>query len=184
MTLQDFNWVVFSVIWVVGFIIYHTQSVMLACAAMLQIILCFPVAFFIYRLILQVDFFNFLSILTVFVILGIGADDIFVFVDAWKQSACENPSISSSTLARMDWTWRRAASAMFVTSLTAAVAFFATAVSRIMPIAAFGLYAGTTVVANYLCVITFFPVVVRLWHRHLEHKPMCFGACGCWSALR
>ena len=33
------------------------------------------------------DYFNFLSILTVFVVLGIGADDIFVFVDAWDQVA-------------------------------------------------------------------------------------------------
>ena len=65
-------------------------------------------------------------ILSVFVVLGVGADDIFVFVDAWRQSASMPPPISSSVTARLTFTQRRATSAVFNTSLTTAIAFFAT----------------------------------------------------------
>lgn len=51
--------------------------------------------------------------------MGIGADDIFVFVDAWKQSKYEkDPKISGSIEGRLEWTYRRAGGAMLVTSIT------------------------------------------------------------------
>ena len=39
----------------------------------------------------------------VFVIIGIGCDDIFVFCDAWKQSRYEHPRISGSRETRFAW---------------------------------------------------------------------------------
>ena len=61
---------------------------------MLQIILCFPMGYFIYRHFLQITFFQTLHILSVFIILGIGADNIFVFVDAWNQADFDkNPEV-------------------------------------------------------------------------------------------
>ena len=43
------------------------------------------VSYFIYGVLGGVRFFSGLHVLVLFVILGVGADDIFVLVDAWKQ---------------------------------------------------------------------------------------------------
>ena len=34
----------------------------------------------------KVNYFGFLQVLIIFVVIGIAADDIFVFMDGWKQS--------------------------------------------------------------------------------------------------
>lgn len=64
----------------------HTGSWFLALMGMLQILLSLPVSYFIYGVLGGVRFFSGLHVLVLFVILGVGADDIFVLVDAWKQS--------------------------------------------------------------------------------------------------
>lgn len=83
-----------------------------------------------------------MHILAVFIVLGVGADDIFVFTDAWRQSASEPPHISASLETRMVFTYVRTAHAVFNTSFTTALAFAGTAVSPVMPIAAFGVFAA------------------------------------------
>ena len=43
------------------------------------IMLSFPFAYFIYDYILQNGHFDFISAMIIFVLLGVGADDVFVF---------------------------------------------------------------------------------------------------------
>ena len=65
----------------------------------------------------------------IYIVLGIAADDIFVFFDAWKQSEHVDPEILDTKEKRLAYSWRRAVKAMAVTSSTTAVAFFANAFS-------------------------------------------------------
>ena len=51
---------------------------------------------------------------------------------------------------------------MLVTSLTTASAFFAGISSSITAIKCFGIFAGTSILTNYLLMITYFPAVVAL----------------------
>ena len=67
----------------------HTQSLLLASVGMYEIIIAFPIAFFFYKIVFGVKYFQTLQILSVFVMLGIGADDVFVFVDAFKQASTQ-----------------------------------------------------------------------------------------------
>ena len=60
----------------------------------------------------------------------------------------------------MNYTWRRAAKAMLVTSSTTAIAFFATGFSKIMPIRTFGYFAGIIVPMNFILVITLYPAFI------------------------
>ena len=64
-----------------------------------------------------------LHVLVLFIDLGVGADDIFVFFDAWRQSAQMPPHISASLTLRLQFALRRTASAVFNTSFTTAMAF-------------------------------------------------------------
>ena len=116
--------------------------------------------------------------LVVFVILGIGADDCFVFTDAWKQSAPlagarppEGESQEKYRHKRLNYAFVRALQSMMNTSLTTAVAFLATALSPIMPIHAFGIYAAICVLMNYALAMTMLPAVI-IWHDEL-----CRGGC-------
>jgi len=40
---------------------------------------------------------------TVFIILGVGADDIFVYFDAWKQSSLAGKEVNKTMAHRVTW---------------------------------------------------------------------------------
>lgn len=124
-------------------------------------------------------YFGFLQVMIIYIVLGIAADDIFVFFDAWNQSASVDPEILSDKRKRMAYSWRRAVRAMAVTSSTTAVAFFANAFSPLLNIAAFGLFAGIIVPINYFLVVMIFPPAVVWYEREILEKKkfMCWKAC-------
>lgn len=97
----------------------------------------------------QVAYYDSLNTLVLFIMLGIGADTIFVYFDAFRQSDLL-PEHCESRDTRLLYTVRRAASATLVTSLTTALAFLATSLSRLSPIAAFGIFAFTCMVVLYI----------------------------------
>ena len=102
-----------AIVWFIMFC--HMKSLFLSSAAMLQIILGFPFSYFLYRIVFRVTYFGLLQGIIIFVILGIAADDCFVFVDAWIQSEqiVKNPL---NIVERMSYTYKRAGYAMFVTT--------------------------------------------------------------------
>lgn len=162
--IRDLLFAVFAILIVFIIIWIHTSSFILSITAICQVILSFPFAFAIYHFIFRQLYFSTLQILTIFLLLGIGADDVFVFTDAWKQAAVKlGADVDLET--RMAWTYRRAVRAMTVTSFTTAAAFFVTATSPLMPISTLGVWAATLVLLQFLLVITVYPCAVVTWHR-------------------
>lgn len=164
---QDLSFTMASILFVYYYICFYTGTLFIGALGMLQIILTLPLALFFYRGVFQVTFFNQLHVLAIYLVLGIGADDIFVFMDGWNQSINQY----RNTADRLDATFKRAVYAMGATSSTTCVAFMATAVSPIMPIASFGIYAALGVFFNYVLAITLFPCVLMIWHYKL------YGCC-------
>lgn len=78
----------------------------------------------------------------VFVVLGIGADDIFIVTDAFKQTFVLLPS-STTLEQRISWTLRRAVPAMGITSVTTAVAFAANGITAVPAIRMFGFFSAS-----------------------------------------
>ena len=83
---KDTQWSVFSVMFVFIYFIIHLQSVFLAANGILMIIFSFPITSIINEAIIRNTYYSSLHTLVIFIVLGIAADDIFVFVDAWRQS--------------------------------------------------------------------------------------------------
>lgn len=135
----------------------------------------FPAALFVYREAFSIDFFNELNIVVIFILLGIGADDIFVFTDAFKQSQ-NIRGVGSSLKDRLAYTAHRASKAVFVTSFTTASAFFATAISELMPMQAFGIFAGLCIVFLFFINVLIMPPALVLWSRYI---PCCVRTCCC-----
>jgi len=112
------------VVIIYGVILYHTGSFWITSCGLLQIFCAFFWGFVLYNVVFWRTFFPFLNLISLFLIMGIGADDIFVYVDAWKQSFTKLPE-SCSLESRLTWTLRRAGGAMLVTTITTAVSFLA-----------------------------------------------------------
>ena len=144
------------------YVTFHLRSLVLSTWGMIQTLLAFPMAYFFFYFIFQIKFYSTLQNLVIFIILGVAADDLFVFNDAWRQTS-KLSHTKGDYDKRMALTYRRASKAMFVTSFTTASAFLATGFSDIMPISAFGYFASILIVCNYGLVITLFPAVLMIW---------------------
>ena len=69
---------------------------------------------------------------------------------------------------------------MAVTSSTTSVAFYANFFSPLMPIKAFGIFAGTIIPVNYCLVVMIFPPATIFYERYFEDSGYCFWK-KCWS---
>ena len=164
-----------SLVYVGFFLGVHTGSVFMAITGMTQILVSFPTTYFFYRVVLGIVHFGTLQVLAIFVILGIGADDVFVFFDAYRQSKAVLPPGTSREV-RMQWAYRKASVAMLLTSVTTFAAFMVTALSGVINIRVFGVFAATLVLVNYLLCITLLPALIIIHEKYV--KPFKF--CMCW----
>ena len=98
----DLSWAGASILAVWVYMTAHTGSAFIATLGMFEILASFPVSIFLYRVLFRVSYLGNIQILSVFVVLGVGADDVFVFFDAFKQSAYEHTAVAGTTLTRVD----------------------------------------------------------------------------------
>lgn len=135
----------------------YTASAFITIMSCCAISFSLGLAYFVYTLVFEFSFFPYMNLLAVVVIIGIGADDVFLFLKIWQCVLSERFSKSStlntqSTLPMplepnehtetlenlMALTMRHAAASMFVTSVTTAGAFYASYSSSITAIKCFG----------------------------------------------
>ena len=186
---NDFSMVMFSVLFVYFYISVHTGSFFYGSIGILQIMLSIPVSFFFYYYVFQITYFAQTHILAVFIILGVGADDVFVLVDAWKQSEIEiekpqdgNESDPAYLTKRMGYAYHRTYRAVLNTSLTTAMAFVGTGISPLMGFSTFGWFAAICIVMNYVYVITFTPAALLIRELYIrpfmdKHVGKCIPFC-------
>jgi len=168
-----------SIIIVLFYLRVHTRSWCLACGGFTHVLLSFPVGYFLYKIVFQIPSFFVLSFLAIFTLLGIGADDILVFVDAYRQSAFDmDPKDFANLELRMDYAFRRASSAMFTTTSTTAASFLITALTPLPSVAAFGIFAASLIIVNYLLVITWYMAIIIIYNQYFENKRRCLFCCG------
>jgi uncharacterized protein YneR len=167
-----------SMVFIFLYMVVMLRSWFLGGMGILQILGAFFPAYFLYRFIFQQKFFGPFNILSIFIILGIGADDIFVFMDTWASAENHGSDLAADTHKRISFTWRHAAKAMAVTSATTFASFLCNASSVFPGISTFGIFTGMLVLVNYCAVITYWPTCVALYHSKFESKPFCCGLGG------
>uniref|UniRef100_A0A1A9WPG7 SSD domain-containing protein n=1 Tax=Glossina brevipalpis TaxID=37001 RepID=A0A1A9WPG7_9MUSC len=162
----------------------YTGSIFVTIMTCVAVIFSLGLAYFIYTMVFEMSFFPYMNLLAVVVIIGIGADDAFIFVKIWqcvlkerfsKTSTFTNVNMESAeTLENLiALTLRHASVSMFVTSVTTAGAFFASYTSYITAIKCFGVFAGTAVITNYILMVTWLPASVSL----MERLTYCGDTC-------
>ena len=157
-------------------LLIHTASPFLTLMAIFNILFSFPLALFIYRNICgQTQPLPLLALGSAFVVIGIAVDDIFVFVDMFKQST------SADMTGRVAHTVQTAVKATLFTSVTSATSFASNALSQIPAVHDFGLLSAILVIANYLMVSTFMLSALVVWQNYIRGCEAamfrCFPEC-------
>jgi len=167
----DFAFVAFAFVVVLIFVMFMMGSLFYSIMALAQIFLCFFSGFLMYR-VLYGSFFGVFHVMGIFLLLGIGVDGVFVFNDHFIHATQVDESFKGDLLGRLSWTWRKAAIACGVTSLTTATAFFFNATSAFPGIAAFGTFAGCLMIAIYVSMLFFWPAVVVFNEYAIKNMPL------------
>ncbi|XP_055305297.1 protein dispatched [Sitodiplosis mosellana] len=166
-------------------ILIYTNSILITLSTVVANILSIGVAYFIYQVVLQLPYFPFMNLLAIIIIVGIGADDCFVYMKEWRLSADEWEMVTSKHLPKrkskkliflVSNTMEHAAKSIFVTSLTTAHAFLASYSSSITAIRCFGLYAAIVIMVNYVLMVTWLPATVIIV------EELNLKLCKCWQS--
>jgi predicted RND superfamily exporter protein len=70
---------------IVGITVLYLRSISIALIIVIGAALSLGVSYFIYRVIYRIPIFPYMNLMSAFILIGIGCDDIFVFFDTWDQ---------------------------------------------------------------------------------------------------
>ena len=181
------------------YMVFHLRSYFVASLAVLQLAIPFPAALFFYSVVFRQSYLGPLNVLSLYIMVGIGVDDIFVFSNAFfycrkpmrtrSRSAASFVRVSQQTIPsesttdiiplnqRLAYAIRKSGPPMLVTSSTSAAAFLANCVSSIPAVRGFGVLMGVLVILNYLLVMSLYPVILIIYskfiHRFCKHRCNC-----------
>uniref|UniRef100_A0AAQ6A1X6 SSD domain-containing protein n=1 Tax=Amphiprion ocellaris TaxID=80972 RepID=A0AAQ6A1X6_AMPOC len=115
-------------------------------------------ALFLYHVVFGVRYLGILNGVAAFVIIGIGVDDVFVFISTFRQA-----SHLRQPKQRMIYTIKTAGRATFLTSFTTAAAYAANTFSQIPAVHDFGLFMALIVSCCWLWVSVLMPAALCIW---------------------
>ncbi|KAM5270381.1 protein dispatched homolog 3 isoform 2-T3 [Hipposideros larvatus] len=136
------------------------------------------VALFLYHVVFGVQYLGILNGVAAFVIVGIGVDDVFVFINTYRQAT----HLEDRQL-RMIHTIQTAGKATFFTSLTTAAAYAANVFSQIPAVHDFGLFMSLIVSCCWLAVLFTMPAALGIWSLYMAPlegscQTSCHQKCG------
>ncbi|XP_035392183.1 protein dispatched homolog 3 [Electrophorus electricus] len=129
-------------------------------------------ALFLYHVVFGVKYLGILNGVAAFVIIGIGVDDVFVFISMFRQAA-HVPGAEQ----RVIHTLKTAGRATFFTSFTTAAAYAANAFSQIPAVHDFGLFMSLIVSCCWLWVSILMPAALCIWN---QYQAAHANACPKW----
>ncbi|XP_028270386.1 protein dispatched homolog 3 [Parambassis ranga] len=132
-------------------------------------------ALFLYHVVFGVRYLGILNGVAAFVIIGIGVDDVFVFISTFRQA-----SHLRQPQQRMIYTIKTAGRATFLTSFTTAAAYAANTFSQIPAVHDFGLFMALIVSCCWLWVSVMMPASLCIWTHCVEPREHAWLNCLKW----
>ncbi|KAM4616834.1 protein dispatched homolog 3 [Polymixia lowei] len=150
--------------------VFTSFSVFLTFFGLASIGLSCLMALFLYHVVFGVRYLGILNGVAAFVIIGIGVDDVFVFISTFRQAShLLHPE------QRMIYTIKTAGRATFLTSFTTAAAYAANTFSQIPAVHDFGLFMALIVSCCWLWVSILMPAALCIWTQCVEAREYaCF----------
>ncbi|KAM8927920.1 protein dispatched homolog 3 isoform 2-T2 [Pelodytes ibericus] len=154
--------------------ILTSWSVFLSFFGIASIGLSCLVALFLYHVAFGIQYLGILNGVAAFVIVGIGVDDVFVFINTYRQAFhIKDPRL------RIIHTVQTAGKATFFTSLTTASAYAANIFSQIPAVHDFGLFMSLIVSCCWVAVLFIMPAALGIWDAYISPlETSCHSNCG------
>ncbi|XP_074525615.1 protein dispatched homolog 3 [Halichoeres trimaculatus] len=149
-------------------------SVFLTFLGLTSIGLSCLMALFLYHVVFGVRYLGILNGVAAFVIIGIGVDDVFVFISTFRQA-----SHLHQPQQRIVYTIKTAGRATFLTSFTTAAAYAANTFSQIPAVHDFGLFMALIVSCCWLWVSVLMPATLCIWTVCVEPQEQAW--LNCWK---
>ncbi|XP_063804768.1 protein dispatched homolog 3 isoform X2 [Pseudophryne corroboree] len=131
------------------------------------------VALFLYHVAFGIQYLGILNGVAAFVIVGIGVDDVFVFINTYRQA-----DQLTDPRQRMIHTVQTAGKATFFTSLTTASAYAANIFSQIPAVHDFGLFMSLIVSCCWVAVLFIMPAALGIWAAYISPlESSCYANC-------
>ncbi|CAF0937150.1 unnamed protein product [Didymodactylos carnosus] len=86
---EDMLLVLIAMALIMAITILYLRSVSIALIIIISCAMSIGVSYFIYSVIYRIPIFPFMNLMSAFILIGIGCDDIFVFFDTWEQEKRE-----------------------------------------------------------------------------------------------
>eukprot|EP00435_Cladocopium_sp_Y103_P042865 s1826_g11.t4 len=177
------KWLLHDALWCAGtfaavtiLMILNIQSVFLTIFGLLGVLLAFIATFFFHYIVMGYTALTILDFLSLFLIVGIAADDIFIMCHTFYLA----PAIlgdHSTPEDCMKWAYKQAGEAMLVTTATTAGSFYANCVSVLIVVKQFGFFMGTLVVWNYINVMVILPAALLVLELYIRPCIQCCFLC-------
>ncbi|KAK3589530.1 hypothetical protein CHS0354_041654 [Potamilus streckersoni] len=174
---SDMRLAIYGLVCIFLLMLVLSMSPWLTIMGMLSILLSFPIAIFFYRIVFNIIGLGILNGVAAFLIIGIGVDDVFVFINIFRQM-----SNITDPRQRLWHTVKTAGKATFFTSFTTAAAFTANIASMIPAVHDFGLFMSLIVSCCWVTVMLMMPPTLYIWYvgfGRLEEKLMSRIKCRC-----
>ncbi|KAH9492822.1 Protein dispatched 3 [Bulinus truncatus] len=171
---NDVRLAVISLVAIFILMLVLSLSLFLTIVGIVVIGLSFPISLFFYRVVFGINALGILNGAAAFVIIGIGVDDVFVFINVYRQAAH-----LQSFVQRIKYTIKVAGVATFFTSFTTAAAFAANIASSIPAVHDFGLFMSLIVSACWISVFILMPPALYLYACIFEPLEIFLFSCLC-----
>ena len=168
-----------AMVLIFGIMGLYLRSVMITLFTLFDVFFSFGIAYFLYMVVFNIPHIPFLGVLAILLLIAIGVDDVFVFCDNFEPVKMENPDKDL-----VHWifeTMHHAAISILVTSLTTSAALYANLVSDITDIKGFGIISGTSIVINYILMITLIPSAVIAIEKGNNYFCSTVKCCDCFE---
>ncbi len=122
---------------------------------------------------------------SLWVVIGVSADNIFVLTETWGQSAqLERDGAPARLAERLSWTVRQAGVPLFFANATTAASLFINCFSSLPAIFQFGLCGGVLLFVNMALGLTYLPALLVLQERGVFDRAAGWGQAAREAELR
>jgi len=171
---NDLLWALGSYVFVLFYATLHTRSIFLACLGLFLVMLSIPCALSIFSHASGMQTISLMSCLSIFIVIGIGSDMLFVYTDFWKQSIQH----SRDPVKRLKFTYLQASTSTAATTFTTAMSFLANLASVLRPLREFGFFMGACVVSAWLIMFFGYPPILVIGERCHRRCQRCLHNSG------
>ena len=142
------------------------RSAGFAFLAVMQIVLSFPLMFFVVDVVLAQRPVSAFACCSLWIVTGVSADNIFVVYETWQQAARLRVDGQPVSLERrVQWTLLESARPLLIADSTTAFALFINCISPIPAIFQFGMCGGVLIFCNFALVMLHMPALLVLAER-------------------